>query len=137
MDSSLEKQNSNECHHCPARKTCKLFLQLPSPQFVSQAAEGAVISSLGAEVWRIDPSDGSLFVVTRRLPAAMDLLGYARVDGPKHRVLNVEVASAELSPAMEGVVHNSTILDDILRVFGWMLKTQQILHEYIQRLLYE
>lgn len=74
--------------------------------FACKAVEDSVISSSCAEVWKIDPSDGSLFVVTRRLPAPMESLlsKHARqqAERPSCRQLKVEVTAAELSPALAG-----------------------------------
>lgn len=59
-------------------------------------------SSSGAEVWRIDPSDGSLYVVTKRWPDLADSLRPAG-GRPSPRQLKVEVTAAELLPAITGI----------------------------------
>lgn len=60
-----------------------------------------MISSSGAEVWKIDPSDGSLFVVVRRASSSVDDPTRARLEAP-YRELKVEVTAAHLSAAMKG-----------------------------------
>lgn len=69
--------------------------------FLLQAAEESVISSSGAEVWKIDPSDGSLYVVTKRLQGPTDS---PRLAGERSspRQLKVQVTAAELLPAITG-----------------------------------
>lgn len=74
---------------------------------VRKAMEGSITSSSSAEVWKVDPSDGSLFVVTRRLPGPMESLRgrHAKQQQAKRRScrqLKVEVTAAELSPAVAG-----------------------------------
>lgn len=77
-------------------------------QYSCQAAEESVTSSASAEVWKIDPSDGSLYVVTRQLADPADRLGRADLKAEKSssRQLKVEVTSAELLPAITGMVHH-------------------------------
>lgn len=60
-----------------------------------------MISSSGAEVWKIDPSDGSLYVVTKRLQGPTDS---PRLAGERSspRQLKVQVTAAELLPAITG-----------------------------------
>lgn len=62
-----------------------------------------VISSSSAQVWKVDPSDGSLFVVTKRLQIPTEnVSGHGHTEERPCRRLQVGVASAELSPAMTG-----------------------------------
>lgn len=67
-----------------------------------QAMKGAIISSTGAEVWKVDPSDGSLFVVSKRAPRRANSAGRPRTGQPLYRQLKLEVTSADLSRAMAG-----------------------------------
>ncbi|CAM9640751.1 unnamed protein product, partial [Ectocarpus sp. 12 AP-2014] len=71
----------------------------------ANAVEDSIIPSSRAEVWKVNPSDGSLFVVTKRLPGPTDHLLSGRATQPPDerlscRQLKVEVTAAELSPAM-------------------------------------
>lgn len=82
----------------------------PVSFFVSKAVEDSIISSSRAEVWKVDPSNGNLFVVTKRLPGPMEtVLGshtkQQQPERPSCRQLKVEVTAAELSPAMAGSLH--------------------------------
>eukprot|EP00752_Nemacystus_decipiens_P007665 g6853.t1 len=65
----------------------------------AKAAEEAVTSSSRAEVWKIDPSDGSLYVVTKRLPDPTESLRLAGEPAMPQQ-LKVEVTAAELLPAI-------------------------------------
>ncbi|CAM9193761.1 unnamed protein product [Scytosiphon promiscuus] len=71
----------------------------------AKAVEDSIISSARVEVWKIDPSDGSLYVVTRRLPDPIDSALLSQHDRQvagrsPWRQLKVEVTAAELSPTM-------------------------------------
>lgn len=83
-----------------------------------------MICASRTEVWKVDPSDGSLYVVTKRLRDSMDSLRLAELGAERSspRQLKVEVTAAELLPAITGTqitsaelrlstcVHSSSIL---------------------------
>lgn len=62
-----------------------------------------MISASRAEVWKVDPSNGSIFLVTKSLSNSL-LSDNTKQSAEKSasRQLQVEVTAAELTPAISG-----------------------------------
>ena len=64
-----------------------------------------MISASRAEVWKVDPSDGSIFLVTKTLSGSLlNERTKQQDERSSAQQLQVEVTAAELSPAIAGEV---------------------------------